>query len=100
MSNKRGRIPGAQNFTQEDTDELLSLLETVAPGSQVGWQRIKDSYNEYAVTNGRQIRDVQSLKNKFNSLANKTKPSGEPNCPINVRRAKEIRRKIEVAWGV
>lgn len=65
----------------------------------MGWVRIKDAYNEYASTNGRRIRDVQSLKNKFNSLASSRKPTGMASCPIEVRRAKEIRKHIERARG-
>ena len=38
-------------------------------------------------------RDCDMLKQKFDRLANEEKPTGNPLCPVSVRRAKKISRK-------
>ena len=40
------------------------------------------------------MRDLDSLKCKFDKLANMKKPTGDPSCPEDVRRAKHIARDI------
>ena len=53
---------------------------------------MQHSYASYTIDNGRWTRDVESLKQKFRKLANSTKPSGDPDCPPAIRRAKYIAR--------
>ncbi|KAK9373635.1 uncharacterized protein V1513DRAFT_402750 [Lipomyces chichibuensis] len=53
-----------------------------------------DIYEEYCIENGRASRDVAALRRKFNQLVNLPKPTGDPTCPPDVRRAKEISRAI------
>ncbi|KAK9360203.1 hypothetical protein V1504DRAFT_455800 [Lipomyces starkeyi] len=52
------------------------------------------SYNECSLENGRASRDVAGIRRKFNSLVNFPKPTGDPACPPEVRRAKEASRMI------
>ena len=39
-------------------------------------------------------RTGESLKRKFNSIAKRSGPSGDPNCPPYVRKAKAVKKKI------
>lgn len=96
---KRGRVSGTQNFSREDIDELLYHLEEEPPTNQSGWIRIRDRYATYATMNERRVRDITSLRSKYNHLANKTNPTGDPNCPHEVRRAKAIQQQIVGRWN-
>ena len=48
-------------------------------------------------------RTLDSIRRKFNSLANHKKPTGDPNCPPAVRRAKRIfaliRERMDISEG-
>ena len=43
-------------------------------------------YNSSATERGKIIRDIDSLKGKFDKLANTEKPTGDPSCPEDVRK--------------
>lgn len=51
-------------------------------------------YNESASMRGRMSRDIDSLKGKFEKLANTKQRTGDPSCPLDVRRAKHIAREM------
>lgn len=51
-------------------------------------------FNIYASENGRSFRVMDYLRTKFDNLAKTKKPTGDPSCPPNVRRAKHIARDI------
>ena len=59
------------------------------------WQKVLTTYLGVAVDNNWPMRDMDSLRNKFKSLKNSRKPTGDPNCPIDVKRAKSIQRLID-----
>lgn len=48
----------------------------------------------YAEGAERSLRDMKSLKQKFDGLANTKKRTGDPNCPSLVRRATHIARGV------
>ncbi|KAK9371799.1 uncharacterized protein V1513DRAFT_454428 [Lipomyces chichibuensis] len=52
------------------------------------------SYKDYYLENGRASRDIGAIRRKFNSLVNFSKPTGDPTCPPDIKRAKEISRMI------
>ncbi|KAK9350779.1 hypothetical protein V1523DRAFT_385255 [Lipomyces doorenjongii] len=51
-------------------------------------------YEEYCNQYGRVSRDSGALRRKFNQIANLPKPAGDPTCPPDIRRAKEIDRML------
>ncbi|KAF8455444.1 hypothetical protein BDZ91DRAFT_667623, partial [Kalaharituber pfeilii] len=91
---KKGRDAGSQNYSQADKDALLDAIEAVLPTSQDAWERVREQYVVYANDNGRCSRDTASLRKKWSSLINCTKPTGDPTCPDDVRRAKRLDRVI------
>jgi hypothetical protein len=57
-------------------------------------------YNKRAEEEGRKHHDEKYLKGAFTELAKCKKPTGDPDRPPNVTRAKEIERDIEAEVGM
>ncbi|KAK9490524.1 hypothetical protein V1508DRAFT_399829 [Lipomyces doorenjongii] len=92
-SRRTGR-DGSQNFSLQDKNALLDAVEQVKPAGPAKWDQVMDLYEEYCIENGRASRDVAALRRKFNQMLNLPKPTGDPTCPPDVRRAKELSRVI------
>jgi hypothetical protein len=45
------------------------------------------------------LRDLNSIRHKFNQMATKTAPTGDPNIPDYIRHAKDIWDAIEEKTG-
>jgi hypothetical protein len=57
-------------------------------------------YNKRAEEASRKSRDAKYLKKVFQDLVNCKKPTGDPDRPLNVTRAKQIERDIEAEVGM
>lgn len=66
-------------------------VDEIVPVGNPEWERIWERHNSCYPN---QDRTVESLKRKFQELAKKKIPTGDPNCPPHVRFAKRIYRKI------
>jgi hypothetical protein len=69
------------------------------------WERVEHAYNSKEERLKRHmgsmpVRDVDSIRSKWKSLKNSKKPTGDPDCPKEVRRAKRIAWDIETGTGV
>lgn len=91
---KKGRRVGAVNYSADDTEKLLDLVEEVQPMGAQQWAIVANEYAEYAQGEDRPKRDQDSLRNKFDKLVNAKKKTGDPTCPADVRRAKRIAKGI------
>lgn len=90
---RKGRT-GSPNYNDADIDTLLDITEEVEPLGANQWSIVSHKFNEWCQRNGRPVRDAESLKMKFDKLVNVKKPTGDPSCPLPVRRAKHIARSI------
>ena len=81
-SKKRG-----PSYSKEEVDTLLCIVYQKLPIGQDDWDGV---YEEHLSRWPDTDRDVLSLRRKFNQLANKKVPTGDPNCPPHVREAKQI----------
>lgn len=75
----------------------MKLLETVEDIEPLGANMWAPSYNLYkfwAISTGYPERYIDSIKQKFDRLANTNKSTVDPNCPAMVRRAKAIAKPI------
>lgn len=79
-------------FSDMEMESLLNLIEQVLPIGGVEWDTIE---REHATTWPQQSRTKESLRRKFQSLYRQKIPTGDPNCPPNVRRAKHIHYKLK-----
>jgi hypothetical protein len=86
-SKKRGG-----GFSVEETMDLLLCIEEVVPIGPAQWDRVCDLH---ASKWSSQCRNVDSIRRKFKKLASEKVPTGDPNCPEEVRSAKRIYRDIE-----
>ena len=76
-------------FTKAETTTLLKTIEQVVPIDAEGWNEVHDIFNSKHTPRG-----VEGLKRKFNKLANKPVPTGNPNMPEDVKLAKSIKGKL------
>jgi len=78
-------------FRAEEIDDFLEVVETYLPISAQNWQTVADSHLE----NYRwEARTTKSLCRKFQEIASRTGPTGDPNCPPYVIKAKAINRQL------
>ena len=78
-----------KGFTKAETTTLLKTIEQILPIDAEAWNEVHDVINSKHTPRG-----VKGLKHKFNKLANKPVPTGNPNMPEDVKLAKSIKRKI------
>jgi hypothetical protein len=69
------------------------------------WDRVEHAYNSKEERGKRHmgsmpVRDVDAIRSKWKALKNNKKPTGDPDCPKEVRRAKRIAWEIETGAGV
>ena len=83
-STRRGK-----GFTKAETTTLLKAVEQILPIDVEGWTEVHEIFNSKHSSHG-----VEGLKRKFNKLANKPVPTGNPNIPEDVKLAKSIKGKL------
>ena len=80
------------NYSQEETTAFLNLIEKHLPIGSEEWEVVASEHKEnFPVQN----RTDDSLKRKFASFYRSKVPTGDPNCPPHVRRAKHLRYQIK-----
>ena len=84
-----------KGFMKAKTTTLLKAIEQILPINAEAWNEVHDVFNSKHSPWG-----VEGLKRKFNELANKPVPMGNPNMPEDVRLAKSIRSKLFCRSGV
>ena len=82
------------NYLSLDVATLLDIVVEIQPLGSNMWSLVEKTYNQWAVNVGRPERDAESLKLKFDKLANTKKSTGDPSCPADVRRAKRVGRDL------
>ena len=89
-STRRGK-----GFMKAETTTLLRTKEHILPIDVEGWNEVHDVFNSKHTPRG-----VEGLKRKFNQLANKPVPTGNPNMPEDIKLAKSIKSKLFHCSGV
>ncbi|KAJ6473929.1 hypothetical protein DFH09DRAFT_1293709 [Mycena vulgaris] len=84
---KRGRPKGSPNFSKDDITNLLDLVEKILPLGQKGWKTVKRRYQKWARGAKRPERDGKSLETKYKQLLKTKKPTGDAQCPPDIKRA-------------
>ena len=88
---RRGRTASAKNYSSTELETLLALAAEQLPISGLEWENKISTPHQARHNTG---RSGESLKRKFDSLANTKIPTGDPDIPPHVRQAKHIRRNI------
>jgi hypothetical protein len=84
-------MPRGANFSREELDSFLDSVEDILPLSTSQWESVVETHSVRYPDKG---RTVDSLKRKFKELHIKRIPTGDPQCPPAVRRAKQLRNAI------
>ncbi|KAG9400744.1 hypothetical protein AC1031_010183 [Aphanomyces cochlioides] len=84
----RGRGKG---WCSASVEFLLDQVERYLPIGRNGWEKDEHAFNLSDFVQ----RDLDALKRKFVVLKNNPKPTGDPDCPPEVVRAKRINREID-----
>lgn len=92
---KRGK-----NFSSEEIMALLDVIELVKPAGENRWNLVAEEFATISIRSKWPPRDEESIKSKFKNLKNVRKPTGDPNCPVEVKRAKRIQVEIDKAEAV
>ncbi|KAG6948399.1 hypothetical protein JG687_00015498 [Phytophthora cactorum] len=83
-----GKKTKGKNFRATEIDRkcIVIYLEDRLPFGSEQWFGLASAYN-IQLPSGWPARDGDSLKRKFMALKNKRKPTGDPDCPSEVKRA-------------
>jgi hypothetical protein len=78
----------SKNFTQLECDMLWDIMDDICPTGGSEWKRVEEAFNRKM--GGQSNRTADSLKLKFKKykIEKKPQPTGDPDCPPNVVRAK------------
>ena len=88
----KGRSSGARGYTEEERMNFLEILERRLPISGSEWSLVASEHTE---TYGAMERNVDSIKRQYQSLLRRREPTGDPNCPPDVKKAKAIDRLLK-----
>ena len=83
-----------KDYTKKETTMLLDCMEKYKPIGSIEWNSVVDCFNS-KLEEGRPERDAPSIRRKYTSLYVKKAPTGDPNIPEPVLRAKAIQKEIE-----
>ena len=85
----RGRIPGVGNFGIAETMHMLRQIKDVLPIGSDQWKEVADRHAAVYP-----FRSKEAIQRKYNSLQRKAIPTGDPDCPEEVRLAKQVKHLI------
>jgi hypothetical protein len=101
MVKKKPKTKRGQGFFSEY--ELDCLLDTLDKHMSIGKEEWDHVESERSSMYPKQGRNTDSLRRKFSSLYRKKMSTGDPNCPLPVRRGKRIHvainQKAELSDG-
>jgi len=72
-------------FQAEELDDFLDIVESFLPISAQNWLAVADVHLENYC---REAQTAESLPRKFQEISRRTGPTGDPNCPPYVIKAK------------
>jgi hypothetical protein len=83
---------GKMHYREDELECLMDIMEDVLPIGKFEKEKVAERYNELNPT---RPREYQNLMSQFNKFASKKPPTGDPDCPPLVRKAKLICKKIK-----
>ena len=83
-------MPGVGNFGKEETMHLLMLAEKHSPIGSEGWKGVVLEHEIHFPGRG----ETALVMRKCSTLCQKQIPTGDPNCPEEVKLAKRIKHMI------
>eukprot|EP00536_Pseudo-nitzschia_multiseries_P018737 jgi/Psemu1/230122/e_gw1.3024.8.1 len=94
---KKGRRSGVIGYSRTELLEFLHALKKILPVGPEEWAQVAQIHKDnFADTN----RSIQNLRRKYGNLYRKQIPTGDPNCPEEVKLAKRVKWLIKSKEGV
>ncbi|KAF9002267.1 hypothetical protein BDQ17DRAFT_1425930 [Cyathus striatus] len=96
-------MTGAPNYSPEDVELLLNVMEVLVPLGLKGWANVKCTYNNQAIDLVHPHRSAKSLELKFKQLVKMMKPTGDAECPPHILKAHKINQAMnekESTWDI
>ena len=84
----RARVRGGKYFTEELLN-LFSIMSTILPIGPIEWEKVTETHSVKFPG-----RDTDSLRRKYTSTHRRKVPTGDPDCPPEVREAKRVKMAI------
>jgi len=89
---------GNLKCSDAENDLLLNIVEDILPIGKFPWEKVGVRYNNQVLKT--RSRTVENLRKHFNIFVNEKPPTGDPDCPPLVKRAKRIDRAIKDKAGL
>jgi len=83
---------GGRNFSHEESMAMLDFMVEILPIGGEEWQAVEDKLRT-AFPPG---CTKESISRKYTTLHRKGIPTGDPNCPPEVRLAKLVKRELGI----
>ena len=88
----KGRSSGAKGYTEAERLNFLDIIERRLPCSGTEWSLVASEHGDMYPE---MERTVDSIKRQYQSLLRRREPTGDPNCPADVKQAKAIDRLLK-----
>jgi hypothetical protein len=85
---------GSYNYSYAEQIHLLTVIGRILPVEQRGWDAVAADYNADA-TSLKRVRDIVSLKRKFNSISRAYERASESNRTTLQTLAHEVKRRVD-----
>ena len=84
-------VPRGPGFSEAENESLLSAIESVVPVGRDEWEQVLKIHNQrWSCTS----RTVDAIRRKFARMHQTKAPTGNPNIPASIARAKHLRELI------
>ncbi|KAJ7030047.1 hypothetical protein C8F04DRAFT_1264398 [Mycena alexandri] len=87
---KGGRPAGSTSYGKAELQHLFSCVEDALPIGAKGWKEAEHQYNKWAKAKGYAVRPPKAIENKFKGYVRQKKPTGDAECPPEVKHAHEL----------
>ena len=78
-------IRRGESYTVAECENFITIMELVLPLSKYDWETVEEEHGQmYAEKH----RTALSIRKKYNKLLKSGPPTGDPDCPDHIRRAK------------
>jgi hypothetical protein len=84
-------INAASQYSSNEIQGILRAIEAILPVHGEEWEEVAQIHAQHFPT---MQRTSDSIKRKFQALYRSKKPTGDPFCPPEVRKAKQLRHDI------
>lgn len=95
---KAGRSAGTSNYSGEDLESLVAIIEEILPIGSPSWDEIGHRFAAWAAENNRPVRDASALKCKYAKLIG-GKPTGVGGFSEIQLRYRNVEKRTHLSVG-